>query len=96
MKTGLIPQSKAGILCDMDGVIYHGNTILPGTQTFVGWLRASGIPFLFLTNSSERSPRELSEKLQRMGVDIEDATSTPAPWPPPLFWPRKRRAAAPM
>jgi NagD protein len=72
MKTGLIPQSKAGILCDMDGVIYHGNTILPGTQTFVGWLRASGIPFLFLTNSSERSPRELSEKLQRMGVDIEE------------------------
>ncbi|MDD4174763.1 MAG: TIGR01457 family HAD-type hydrolase, partial [Kiritimatiellae bacterium] len=73
MKTGLIPQTKTGLLCDMDGVIYHGNTILPGTQAFVDWLRASGIPFLFLTNSSERSPRELSEKLHRMGVDIDES-----------------------
>ncbi|HPB11265.1 MAG TPA: HAD-IIA family hydrolase [Kiritimatiellia bacterium] len=73
MKTGLTPQTKTGLLCDMDGVIYHGNTILPGTQAFVDWLRASGIPFLFLTNSSERSPRELSEKLHRMGVDIDES-----------------------
>lgn len=65
-------QAKRGILCDMDGVIYHGNKILPGTQAFVAWLRRTGIPFLFITNSSERSPRELSEKLRRMGVDIEE------------------------
>ena len=72
MKTGTPIQTKRGILCDMDGVIYHGNRILPGTLDFVAWLRATGIPFLFLTNSSERSPRELSEKLHRMGVDIEE------------------------
>jgi NagD protein len=72
MKTGNPAQPKHGILCDMDGVIYHGNKILPGTQGFVAWLRATGIPFLFLTNSSERSPRELSEKLHRLGVDIEE------------------------
>lgn len=64
--------AKRGILCDMDGVIYHGNKILPGTLDFVAWLRSTHIPFLFLTNSSERSPRELSEKLHRMGVDIEE------------------------
>jgi len=65
------PQAKRGILCDMDGVIYHGNRILPGTLDFIAWLRSAHISFLFLTNSSERSPRELSEKLHRMGVDIE-------------------------
>lgn len=62
-----------GILCDMDGVIYHGNKILPGTQEFIAWLRAADVPFLFLTNSSERSPRELSEKLLRMGVAIDES-----------------------
>jgi len=72
MKTGIPAQTKRGILCDMDGVIYHGNKILPGTLDFVAWLRATDRPFLFLTNSSERSPRELSEKLHRMGVDIEE------------------------
>jgi len=73
MKNGTCPHAKSGILCDMDGVIYHGNRILPGTLDFVAWLRKTGIPFLFLTNSSERSPRELSEKLHRMGVDIEES-----------------------
>lgn len=73
MKTDSPSAPKRGILCDMDGVIYHGNKLLPGTQDFVAWLRKTGIPFLFLTNSSERSPRELSEKLHRMGVDIEES-----------------------
>ena len=67
-----LSQAKHGILCDMDGVIYHGNKILPGTLEFIAWLRKTGMPYLFLTNSSERSPRELSEKLERMGVDIEE------------------------
>jgi NagD protein len=59
-----------GILCDMDGVIYHGNRILPGTREFVAWLETSGRKYLFITNASERSPRELREKLARMGVDV--------------------------
>jgi NagD protein len=72
MKTGTLSQAKRGILCDMDGVIYHGSKILPGTSDFVAWLRRTGVSFLFLTNSSERSPRELSEKLHRLGVDIDE------------------------
>ena len=72
MKKQTLTQNKRGILCDMDGVIYHGSIILPGTLEFVAWLRKTSMPFLFLTNSSERSPRELSEKLRRMGVDIEE------------------------
>jgi len=67
------PQAKRGILCDMDGVLYHGNKILTGTLDFIAWLRSTSLPFLFLTNSSERSPRELGEKLHRMGVDIEES-----------------------
>ena len=59
-----------GILCDMDGVIYHGNRILPGAQEFIAWLEKSGRKYLFLTNSSERSPRELREKLARMGANV--------------------------
>ncbi|MDX9868230.1 MAG: HAD-IIA family hydrolase [Kiritimatiellia bacterium] len=64
------PSGARGIICDMDGVIYHGNALLPGTRPFIDWLRQSETPFLFLTNSSERSPRELSEKLSRLGIQI--------------------------
>lgn len=63
-------RSKAAFICDMDGVIYHGNRLLPGVTEFVDWLNANGKNFLFLTNSSERSPRELKEKLSRLGIEV--------------------------
>ena len=61
-----------GFICDMDGVIYLGNTLLPGVPEFVNWLNENGKQFLFLTNSSERSPKELRQKLQRMGLDVSE------------------------
>ena len=30
--------SKAGFICDMDGVIYHGKKILDGASEFVNWM----------------------------------------------------------
>lgn len=65
-------RGKSAFICDMDGVIYHGNRLLPGVREFVDWLKAEGKDFLFLTNSSERSPKELREKLLRLGVDVEE------------------------
>jgi len=62
--------AKKGFICDMDGVIYHGNRLLPGVKEFVAWLRSEGKEFLFLTNSSERSRKELQQKMQRLGVDL--------------------------
>ena len=56
----------------MDGVIYHGNRLLPGVKEFVEWLYKEDKKFLFLTNSSDRSPRDLQQKLQRMGLDIDE------------------------
>ena len=66
-------RSKQGFICDMDGVIYHGNRLLPGVKDFVDWLYAEEKNFLFLTNSSERSPKELQQKLGRMGLDVDES-----------------------
>jgi NagD protein len=63
-------KTKTGFICDMDGVLYKGNVLLPGARQFVEWLTAAGKKYLFLTNSSARSPRELSEKLGRMGLEV--------------------------
>ena len=54
----------------MDGVIYHGNRIIPGVKQFMEWIEKENKDFLFLTNSSERSPRELAQKLGRMGLNV--------------------------
>lgn len=66
-------REKKGFICDMDGVIYHGNNLLPGVREFVDWLQGEGKQFLFLTNSSERSPRELQQKLARMGLQVDES-----------------------
>jgi len=66
-------HKKEGFICDMDGVIYHGNRILPGVKEFVNWMQRENKQFLFLTNSSEYSPRELQQKLARMGLDIDES-----------------------
>lgn len=65
-----IIRQKQGFIIDMDGVLYHGNNLLPGAKDFVNWLKAESKSFLFLTNSSERSQRELQQKLERLGIDV--------------------------
>jgi NagD protein len=62
-------REKSAFIIDMDGVIYHGDRLLKGAQDFVEWLKKAGKAFLFLTNSSDRSPLELSQKLKRLGID---------------------------
>ena len=32
-------RQKTGFICDMDGVIYHGNKLLDGVVEFVEWLK---------------------------------------------------------
>ena len=63
-------KNKTAFISDMDGVIYHGNNLLPGAADFVRMLEKRRLKYLFLTNSSERTPRELAEKLSRLGVDV--------------------------
>jgi len=65
-------NSKHGFICDMDGVIYHGNQILPGVIEFIDWLQREKKEFLFLTNNSGSTPKELQQKLMRMGVDVSE------------------------
>lgn len=63
---------RHGYLIDMDGVLYRGNELIPGADRFVRLLRERGLPFLFLTNNSQRTRRDVAAKLERMGIDVEE------------------------
>lgn len=63
-------RDKKAFICDMDGVIYHGELLLPGVKDFIDWMNDNDKKYIFLTNSSERSPRELNQKLARLGVNV--------------------------
>ena len=62
--------NKKGFISDMDGVIYHGNKILPGVAEFVNWMIDNDKKFVFLTNSPEKTPHELCMMLERMGLKV--------------------------
>ncbi len=64
-------RDKKAFICDMDGVIYHGNRLLDGVKDFIDWLHRHDKKYLFLTNSSERSPLELQQKLSRLGLKVD-------------------------
>jgi NagD protein len=61
-------------LTDMDGVLVHEGQPIPGAPEFVNRLRASGKPFLILTNNSIYTARDLQARLTRMGFDVPESS----------------------
>ncbi len=63
---------KRGFLIDMDGVMYRGSELVPGSAEFIHRLLREEIPFLFLTNNSQRTRRDVATKLVRMGIPAKE------------------------
>ncbi len=61
-----------GYLIDMDGVIYCGQELIPGADAFIEELRTLRVPFLFLTNNSQRTRRDVATRLRRLGIGVEE------------------------
>ena len=67
-KTPINFNEKKGFICDMDGVIYHGNRILPGVAEFIQWLHDEDKEYLFLTNHRRAFQPLLYKALRRFFV----------------------------
>lgn len=58
------------LLLDMDGVIYRGETPLPGATTFIPALQGVGVSVILVTNNSTRTPAGVARKLETMGIVV--------------------------
>jgi NagD protein len=63
---------KHGFLIDMDGVLYRGSQLIPGADVFIRELRARGTPLRLLTNNSQRTRRDVTAKLDRLGIAVDE------------------------
>jgi len=54
-----------GYLFDMDGVLYHGERVIPEALAFFDWLAEA--PRAFVTNNPIHTPDEYAHKLARLG-----------------------------
>ncbi|RPF20590.1 HAD-IIA family hydrolase [Myceligenerans xiligouense] len=59
-------------LTDMDGVLVHEGTALPGAADFVKRLRDKDVPFLILTNNSIFTARDLRARLASSGIEVPE------------------------
>jgi NagD protein len=61
-----------GLLIDMDGVVYGGDTMIPGADIFVDQLLKEKIPFMFMTNNSQRTRLDAVRKLSKLGIKVTE------------------------
>ena len=61
-----------GILFDLDGVFYVGNTLIHGGNETLAWLRNHGIDYRFVTNNTTLSRSALTVKLQGLGLHLKE------------------------
>jgi NagD protein len=64
-------QQKKNYLIDMDGVLVHGTSIVPGADTFIERLKERGLEFLILTNNPQYTQKDLSSRLNSIGLSVE-------------------------
>jgi 4-nitrophenyl phosphatase len=57
-----------GLILDMDGVLWEGDSPLPGMPDFFRFMRESGIRFILATNNASLTVESYLQKLARMGV----------------------------
>jgi 4-nitrophenyl phosphatase len=55
----------------MDGVLWLGDTPLPGLVEFFDFLRRRSIPFILATNNASKTPHQYTEKLAGFGVAVK-------------------------
>ena len=59
------------ILFDLDGVLYRGEETIPAAPPTMARLREVGVPVVFLTNNSSRTPRQVADKLVSHGIEAD-------------------------
>lgn len=64
----------AGLMIDLDGVLYVGDRPVAGAREALEAITAAGIPCRFLTNTTTRSAAAVADKLHGLGFPIEDAS----------------------
>ena len=59
-----------GLIIDMDGVLWQGDTPMPGLNQFFDTLRERQIKFILATNNNTQTPEGFVQKAGKMGVDV--------------------------
>jgi 4-nitrophenyl phosphatase len=63
-------KDTQALIIDMDGVLWRGNTFLPGVGSFFAYLRERSLPFILATNNSTVTPQGVADRLAQSDAKI--------------------------
>lgn len=58
------------IVCDIDGVLLHKNSLIPGADEFIHRILEQGNPLILLTNYPSQTPADLQNRLEAAGIKV--------------------------
>lgn len=61
-----------GYLIDLDGTMYRGSEKIEAAGNFICRLKSKGIPYIFVTNNSTRTPEQVAKKLCEFDIPAEE------------------------
>jgi len=59
------------LIIDMDGVLWRGDTPLPGLNNFFDFLHTQNIPYMLATNNASKTRSQYRQKFAKFGVTID-------------------------
>jgi HAD superfamily hydrolase (TIGR01458 family) len=62
-----------GLLVDLDGTLYVGDEPVEGAREAVDKLKSSGLVLRYVTNTTRKRRREVSEHLHSLGFEVDEA-----------------------
>lgn len=73
-------RDAQAFILDLDGVVYRGNSLLPGARELVQWADETGRKAMYVSNNSFATPEEVEAKLQRLGLPSPHGRTLTAGW----------------
>ena len=67
--TARLVDDYDGLILDLDGVVYVGDTAVPGAVDAIRQARSSGLAVTFATNNASRTPQAVASQLVGLGID---------------------------
>lgn len=64
---------KKSVICDIDGVLLHDNTAVPGAKEFLSHLLTQETPLVILTNYPVQTAQDLANRFHAAGLDVPDS-----------------------
>jgi 4-nitrophenyl phosphatase len=63
----------SSLILDMDGVLWHGETPVPGLAQFFNEINRRQISFILATNNATKTPKQYASKLDRFGIGVSES-----------------------